>query len=198
MSQFIESIAIKDGVAKNLSGHQLRVDRTLMAFAVPENRLDLSFIIANLNIPLNGLFKLRIVYDLNGAYHAEWANYQYKAITSFALVDIKGQSYHYKFANRDWITDSLKQSGRDEIVMHDGGLIKDCSYTNIVFNDGVNWYTPESPLLEGTQRASLIKEGVIKPVSIRIETISLFQSFKLINAMMDWENAIEYSVSLIV
>jgi 4-amino-4-deoxychorismate lyase len=112
-------------------------------------------------------------------------------------VDIKGCRYDYKYENRDWINEFLIQSGTDEIIMHDDGWIKDCSYTNIVFFDGSHWYTPESPLLEGTQRAKLIQEGVIIPKVLHVNDIPSFVQFKCINAMIHWDAAVEYSVALI-
>jgi 4-amino-4-deoxychorismate lyase len=76
-------------------------------------------------------------------------------------------------------------------------LIKDCSYTNIVFFDGANWYTPESPLLEGTQREKLIQEGIITPKALYVSEVPNFQKFKCINAMIHWDIAVEYKIDLI-
>ena len=197
MSQFFESIRIKDGIAENLGFHQLRVDRTLKAFDASHYSIELMTIVQELVLPTLGLFKLRISYDLNGNYEAKCNPYQYKQINHFALVDIKGHRYDYKNANRDWINEALAESGKDEIMMHDGGLIKDCSYTNIAFYDGANWYTPESPLLEGTQRAKLIQEGIIISKALRVDDIPNFIKFKCINAMIHWEDAINYPTHLI-
>ncbi len=197
MSQFFESIRVKDGIAENLGFHQLRVNKTLKAFDVSKHSIDLASIVQELVLPAAGLFKLKISYDLNGNYQSVFTPYQYKQIQNFALVDIKGQSYDYKFSNRDWINEALTLSGKDEIVMHDGGLIKDCSYTNIVFFDGVDWVTPTAPLLEGTQRAKLIKEGIIQPKALYVQDMPGFKKFKCINAMMDWDTALEYEIDLI-
>ena len=197
MSQFFESIRIKDGIAENLGFHQLRVDRTLKAFDASHNSIELTTIIQELVLPTLGLFKLRISYDLNGNYEAKCNPYQYKQINHFALVDIKGHRYDYKNANRDWINEALAESGKDEIMMHDGGLIKDCSYTNIAFYDGANWFTPATPLLEGTQRARLIEAGVIQPKALHVNDIHSFKKFKCINAMIGWEDAINYPTHLI-
>ena len=197
MSQFFESIRVKDGIAENLGFHQLRVNRTLKAFDASILSIDLASIVQELVLPAAGLFKLKISYDLNGNYQSVFTPYQYKQIQNFALVDIKGQGYDYKYSNRDWINEALAQSGKDEIVMHDGGLIKDCSYTNITFYDGANWYTPASPLLEGTQRARLINEGVIQPKALYVHDIPDFKKFKCINAMIGWEDAVEYEIELI-
>lgn len=197
MSQFFESIRVKDGIAENLGFHQLRVNKTLKAFDASIISIDLASIVQQLVLPAEGLFKLKISYDLNGNHQSAFTPYQYKQIQNFALVDIKGQSYDYKFSNRDWINEALIQSGKDEIVMHDGGLLKDCSYTNIVFYDGVNWFTPAAPLLEGTQRSKLINEGIIQPKALYVQDMPGFKKFKCINAMMYWDTAVEYEIDLI-
>jgi 4-amino-4-deoxychorismate lyase len=197
MSQFFESIRVKDGIAEQLGFHQLRVNKTLKAFDASNHSIELASIVQQLVLPADGLFKLKISYDLNGNYQSAFTPYQYKQIQNFALVDIKEQSYDYKFSNRDWINEALIQSGKDEIMMHDGGLIKDCSYTNIVFYDGVNWYTPAVPLLEGTQRAKLIEEGIIQPKALYVQDIPNFKKFKCINAMLNWNTALEYEIELI-
>ena len=197
MSQFFESIRVNDGIAENLGFHQLRVNRTLKAFDAFNHSIVLASIVQQLGLPAEGLFKLKISYDLNGNHQSIFTAYQFKQIQNFALVDINGQSYNYKFSNRDWINQALTQSGQDEILMHDGGLIKDCSYTNIVFYDGVNWYTPSAPLLEGTQRAKLIIEGVIQPKALYVQDIPCFKKFKCINAMIGWEDAVEYKIESI-
>ena len=197
MSQFFESICINDRVAENLYFHQARVNKTLNTFDASHNSIELTTIVQELALPTLGLFKLRISYDLNGNYEAKCNPYQYKQINDFALVDIKGHRYDYKYANRDWINEALAQYGKDEIIMHDDGLIKDCSYTNIVFFDGANWYTPESPLLEGTQRAKLIQEGIIITKALHVDELPNFQKFKCINAMIHWDIAVEYKIDLI-
>jgi 4-amino-4-deoxychorismate lyase len=197
MSQFFESIRVKDGIAENLGFHQLRVDRTLKAFDASNHSVELAKIVQELILPVEGLFKLRVSFDLNGNHQSAFTPYHYKQIQNFALVDIKGYRYDYKFSNRDWINEALTQSGKDEIMMHEDGLIKDCSYTNITFYDGANWYTPASPLLEGTQRARLINEGVIQPKALYVHDIPDFKKFKCINAMIGWEDAINYPIHLI-
>jgi 4-amino-4-deoxychorismate lyase len=197
MSQFFESIRVKEGIAENLDFHQARVHKTLNAFDASHNSIELMTIVQELILPAEGLFKLRVSYDLNGNHQSSFTAYQYKQIQNFALVDMKGQSYDYKFSNRNWINEALAQSGKDEIMMHEDGFIKDCSYTNIAFYDGANWYTPESPLLEGTQRAKLIQESVISPKALHINDLPNFIEFKCINAMIGWEDAINYPTHLI-
>ena len=107
MSQFFESIRVKEGIAENLDFHQLRVDRTLKAFDASQYSIELMTIVQELILPAEGLFKLRVSYDLNGNHQSSFTAYQYKQIQNFALVDMKGQSYDYKFSNRNWINEAL-------------------------------------------------------------------------------------------
>jgi 4-amino-4-deoxychorismate lyase len=197
MSQFFESIRVNEGIVENVHFHQLRVNKTFKAFDASQNSLELDAIVQRLTIPAEGLFKLRIAYGLNGDYQAECLPYQYKLISTFALVNINGHRYDYKFSNRGWITEALMQSGKDEIIMHENGMIKDGSYTNMVFSDGTNWYTPQLPLLEGTQRAKLIEQGIIQPRPIQVKELEDFIQFRCINALIDWENAVDYDIACI-
>lgn len=197
MSQFFESICVKEGLILNLAAHQLRVDKTHKTFGVLGQSLQLNSIVYALDIPKTGLYKLRISYDLKGNYHTVWTPYQVKQIGNFALVDIQGCRYELKYENRVWINELLAAAGKDEIIMHDAGYIKDTSYANLVFFDGHHWYTPELPLLEGTQRASLIKEEKMLVKPIHLTDLAGFKKFKCINAMLDWETAVEYPMALI-
>ena len=197
MYQFFESICVKNGLVYNLNHHQNRVDKTLKAFDHSNLMLPIFDIVKTITIPTDGLYKLRISYDLTGNYQFKILPYQYKIISSFALIDTKGNNYQFKFENRDWIDAALKSSGSAEIIMHHDGLIKDSSYANIVFYDGIDWFTPASPLLEGTQRAKLIQEGLIHPKPLFIKDLKKYKKFKCINAMVNWEDSIEYDVSQI-
>jgi len=88
MSQFFESIRVKDGIAENIGFHQLRVNKTLQAFGASSHSIELTSIVHQLVLPVDGLFKLRISYDLHGNFQSVFTPYQYKQIQNFALVDI--------------------------------------------------------------------------------------------------------------
>ena len=53
--------------------------------------------------------------------------------------------------------------------------------------DGEQWYTPQHPLLEGTQRAKLLALGKIKLRNIHILDLSGFKKLVLINAMLEFD-----------
>jgi len=90
----------------------------------------------------------------------------------------------------------LRQAS-DDILIVKRGLVTDSSYANIVFRRGKHWYTPWSALLKGTQRTKLLERDVIHEEEIRVEDIETFETFKLINAMLEFESP-EIDVSNIV
>lgn len=113
------------------------------------------------------------------------------------MAELGGRKYDYKFADRGWIADMLLESGTDEIIMTDHDIFKDASYANLAFYDGEHWYTPESPLLEGTQRAFLLATKKIYPKEISVHDLNKYQQIKLINAMMSWDESPILSTALL-
>ncbi|MEA3462083.1 MAG: hypothetical protein U9R49_09400, partial [Bacteroidota bacterium] len=59
------------------------------------------------------------------------------------------------------------------------------------------WVTPDTPLLPGTMRASLLKKGKISGHRIAPEDLNGYQKLKLINAMNDLEHAPELPIASI-
>ena len=86
----------------------------------------------------------------------------------------------------------------DEIIIVQNGQITDTSYSNLVFFDGEKWITPTTYLLNGTMRQSLLQTKQIIEKPIQVEDLNRFESFKLINAMMDLEESPELPISIIV
>jgi 4-amino-4-deoxychorismate lyase len=110
---------------------------------------------------------------------------------------LEGRKYDFKYADRDWITNLLLNAGTDEIIMTDQGIVKDASYANLAFYDGECWYTPQIPLLEGTQRAFLLEANKIQVSEIRTSNLHQYQMVKFINAMMTWEESPTIAMSLL-
>ncbi|MEZ2413326.1 aminotransferase class IV [Muriicola sp. E247] len=196
MYRFIESIRLENGKFPLLEEHQLRLNKTFNHFG-HFNPFLLDEIISVPEEYLNDLFKCRVVYDLQGKVSVEFVPYHIKKLSTFSLVDIGSADYPYKFEDRQWIMDLLHNSEGDEIIMCRNGEITDSSYANLVFFDGNQWVTPKHPLLQGTQRARLLKANLIKERIIRERDIFKFQKFKCINAMISWEEAPEYQIEQI-
>jgi len=77
------------------------------------------------------------------------------------------------------------------------GYVSDSFFANVVFWDGAFWVTPDTPLLAGTMRASLLARGLIRESKITPEDIDKFRKLKLINAMNDLHIAPEISIDSI-
>ena len=196
MFQFIESIRIKEGCAEQLGFHQSRVNRTFLNFG-KKPFFQLQEIINEDSLFTNGVVKCRIKYDLDQIIEITYAEYAIKKIESVSLVELDGRKYDFKYADRGWITDMILKSGTDEIIMTDQGIIKDASYANLAFYDGEVWYTPQRPLLEGTQRAFLLETKKIHSREIRTIDFHKYQQVKFINAMMAWDESPILSMALL-
>ncbi len=187
MFPLVETIKILDGTAHNLDLHQSRMDRSYKKLFGSKNIFVLNEII---DIPIGykkDKVKLRFLYNQN-SFKTEYSYYSPKSLTTLQCVYDNEISYSLKYTDRSKINNLLLQKADcDDILIVKNGFITDSSYTNIVFFDGKYWLTPATPLLYGTAREKLIRMGIIKPEFIKIEDLNRFSHFKLINAMLDFE-----------
>ena len=194
MFQFIESICCVNKELRNLDYHQARFDRTRS-----DNFNDIKPILLKeiIQFPTDlsdEKYKVRIVYDRE-IQRIEFQPYQIKPINSIQLFEIDPKiNYTYKYADRWFFDEYIKETQTDDLVLVKSNYITDCTYSNIVFFDGENWFTPRSVLLKGTMRESLLNEGKIKEKNIKVSDLANFQSFKRINAMMNLEESQEVSI----
>ncbi|HEY3404272.1 MAG TPA: aminotransferase class IV [Ohtaekwangia sp.] len=199
MSLLLESIKLKDGEFYNLSYHEHRMNRSLKMLCGNGNEdyLDLEALLSHVDKPVNGFFKCRIVYD-ESSRDVEFHAYQPKAIQRLRIVEHDRVNYEFKYTDRKQI-DRLFELRKDcdDVLIVKRGFITDSSFANIVFKRGKRWYTPWSALLKGTQRQKLLEENQIEEEDIRVEDISSFSSFKLINAMIEFDGP-EIDISNIV
>lgn len=197
MSRFIESIRLLDGTFYNLSYHEERMSRTLRAHHGSQPPTGLEEFLNEGQFPGNGLYKCRILYD-GDVREVSYSPYVAKNIKTIKVVEDREISYAYKYENRQAIDRLFEQRGDcDDVLIVRDGKITDCSFSNIVFRKGHQWYTPSSPLLEGTMRQYLIDENKIEVREIRLRDLRSFETFKLINAMLQF-NSPEIEVSAIV
>ncbi len=197
MSLLLETIKLQDGEYQNLFYHEQRMNRSLKTLCGEFDHFDLEEFLKHLERPAQGLFKCRIVYDEQSK-EVEFMPYTPKPINSLRVIEHDRISYEFKYADRKTLNKlyELRQAS-DDILIVKRGLVTDSSYANIVFRRGKHWYTPWSALLKGTQRAKLLERDVIHEEEIRVEDIETFETFKLINAMLEFESP-EIDVSNIV
>jgi 4-amino-4-deoxychorismate lyase len=150
-----------------------------------------------LDLPRQGLFKCRMVYD-DFSRDVEFIPYQYRSINSLRVVEHDRISYEFKYCERKVLNRLFElRKTCDDILIVKRGLVTDSSISNIAFKKGKYWYTPWSPLLKGTTRAYLLERDVIKEEEIRVDDLKSFESFKLINAMLEFDSP-EIDISNIV
>lgn len=197
MSLLIESIKLLDGTFYNLSHHEQRMNRSLKSLCGVHDHVDLEILLSKVDVPTQGLFKCRIVYD-DTSREIEFQPYQYKKIKSLRVVEHDRIHYEFKYTDRKLINRLYElRKDCDDILIVRRGFVTDSSYSNIVFRKNNHWVTPWSALLKGTQRQKLLDQNIIQEDDIRLEDISTFQSFKLINAMFEFDGD-EIDVSNIV
>ena len=186
MSRLIESIKLLDGKFHNLIYHQGRMNRSLNILCGMTNTFVLEEYLGSLPYPRQGCYKCRIVYD-DASIEAGFEVYEPRTIKRIRMVEDDTISYAHKFVDRGNINRLFDRRGDcDDVLIVKKGRITDCSFSNIVFLKGGQWFTPSTPLLAGTMRQKLIDENKIVAREIRPEDIRSFEMFKIINAMLEF------------
>jgi 4-amino-4-deoxychorismate lyase len=197
MSQFIESIKVEDQEIFLLDLHQKRVNQTFAHFG-KEGSIDLAKIYKNLQHDEDGLFKLRISYDLDKKVRTQMIPYAIPEIHSFQLVENNSFDYSFKFEDRKELEKMKMKSKAEEIIIVKNNHITDTSFSNLLFLKGKDWFTPTSYLLNGVQRQNLLKHKKIKETEITLQNIKQFTHFQLINALNDFDDMFIYPIDRIV
>lgn len=196
MSQFIESIKIEDKKIFLLDLHQKRVDDTFAHFG-KESSINLAEIFKNLEHDEDGLYKLRISYDLDKNFRTQLIPYAISEISNFQLVVNNIYDYSFKFEDRKELEKMLRQAKSSEIIIVKNNHITDTSFSNLLFKKGKEWFTPSTYLLNGVQRQYLLKNKKIKEAEITLQNIAEYSHFQIINAMNDFDDMFIYPIARI-
>lgn len=193
MCRFIESIRWENADMPLIALHQLRFEKTQReAFGsiVHPSLKDTIYLQAALHQDINtGKYKCRVVYD-DQHISVEFIPYHQAKIDRLKIVTGDEIDYHLKYEDRTCFK-KLKSGSGDgtEILIVKNNLITDTSFSNVALWDGIKWFTPAAPLLEGIQRAFLISRKEIFPGEISLNELHHFKKIKLFNAMIHWEEA---------
>jgi 4-amino-4-deoxychorismate lyase len=187
MSLLFESIKLVDGKFCNLFYHEQRIIRSLEMVCGIHEDLNLEKLLKEMDAPAIGLYKCRLTYD-EMTKDVEYIPYQPKVINTLRVVEHDRISYEFKYRDRKAI-DRLFELRKDcdDILIVKRGHVTDASFSNIAFRKGKHWYTPWAALLKGTQRQQLIENDRIIQEEIGLEDIHEFETFKLINAMLEFD-----------
>lgn len=185
-----ETIAIEHGEARNLALHQQRYQQSLARF-YPNQPVQIADLSALIKIPAElahlPLLRCRIDYNQSQQQLAFFP-YQRKPYRHFQSVQVEDLDYSLKYSDRTKLNALLEQAKAqnpetEEIIIIQQGKVTDCSIGNLIFRQGDQWFTPDSPLLQGTQRAHLIAQNRIKVRPIFVQDLEGFEEVRLINAL---------------
>lgn len=198
MYQLVETIKCKNGEFFNLRYHQARFNLTRRALFGLKQEISLE---KSIQIPekyQTGLFRCRVVYS-EEIEKIEFHPHQYRTVKSLKLIEANDLDYQFKFTSREKLNALFDQrESCDDILIVKNGFVTDSFIANVVFFDGRKWWTPDTPLLPGTQRARLIHEKKISVCPVTPDDLSKYEKAGLINAMQNLDNMPEISISKIV
>jgi 4-amino-4-deoxychorismate lyase len=197
MSRLIESVKLLDGRFQNLLYHEERMQRSLRGLYAITRPVRLEQYLLALQFPKEGLYKCRIVYD-HISRETSFDAYQPKTIRRIKIIHDDDIEYEFKYRDRRAIDRLFRMKGDcDDVLIVKKGKVTDCSFSNIAFRKGAEWFTPVSALLAGTTRQKLIEKNIIHCREIAQDDIRSFDTFKIINAMLEFDSP-EIEVSDIV
>lgn len=183
MKQFVETIRIENGVPNLFEEHLARLQRTARHYFGAS--LDIS---AHELLPppemKENVLKCRVLYS-DKIESIEFEPYQKRNIRSLRVVHDNDIDYAYKSTDRERLNRLFAQRGdADEIIIVKNGLVTDTSFSNLLFENKDGLFTPDSFLLNGVQRQSLLQSGLAHELTISAEDIPRFTKIHLINAML--------------
>ena len=202
MCRLLETIRLENGRFDLLAYHQQRLNRSRKILFGITQEIDLAFVLqkAKEQYPRNlseGLFKCRVVYDRQ-IREVRFLPYVLPRINSLQPVACDEADYTFKYEDRSRLQQlfSLRGTASDVLIVKNG-LLTDTSFCNVLFYNGKQWLTPERPLLQGVRRAALLDKEQILTAVIRPEDIHHFTKVRLVNAMIRFEDRLEFSVKKI-
>ena len=185
MSPLIETIKLSDGRFCNLEYHNSRFNHARWNYFGKKETVNLEDYLVIPHDKIRGKFKCRITYSPD-IENIEFLHHIIRPVHTLKLIQDDEVNYRFKFKDRKRLADLFEKRGTcDDILIVSKGCITDSYTANAIFFDGKNWWTPDTPLLEGTQRARLLAENKILERRILISNLSEFKKVGLINAMQD-------------
>lgn len=180
---FLETICINNSVINNIQPHLERMETTAHNFGFTAPNLP------NLIEVLPNELRTKKV-RCSITYHKQildikFIEYTPRVIKSLKLIE-SDIIYSHKFSNREQLNNLLLQKGDcDEVLIIKNNYITDTTFSNVVFKNKYGLFTPNTYLLNGTKRQTLIKQGIIIETEIAPSDIKNYEGLYLINAMLD-------------
>lgn len=191
---FTEAIKLENRILQNLEYHHDRANRTASKFYGTE--IDLFAIQDSLPTGVGlGLYKCRVVYGTK-IEKIEYIPYVLTEKKRVGFVVDNGVDYSYKYEDRSRLTNLIRSSGCDDVIIIKNGMVTDASASNLVFESasGEELVTPADCLLGGTKRQYLIDKGIVKEKPISIDEVRSYQKVYFISSMIDLKDNVQIDV----
>lgn len=184
MPRFIETIRIEHGVPCNPELHEARMNKTRREFYPGCAPIVLQRLLTS---PGDGeRTRCRIEYG-SDIQSIEYFPYTIRPVRSLKCIIDDELNYAYKAADRTALNALYDQRGEaDDVLIIRRGMLTDTSICNVALWDGIRWITPASPLLKGTMREKLLREGAVSEGDIPVSALERYKSIRLFNAMIDF------------
>ena len=183
-SIFLETIKIFNGKIFHIEYHQNRYEKVLKSFGIKRFKNLKEYITP----PKNGLYRCRVVYDLENNLSITYHLYKKREINSLKLVYDDKVEYSVKSTDREKLNQLYEQRENcDDVLIVKNSLITDTTIANIALLKNSIWYTPKSSLLQGTTKIRLLEEGKIVEKDILVKDIYNYERVALLNAMIDFD-----------
>ena len=185
MFQLIETIKCVNGRLFNLKWHNQRLNWGRKECFGLSRKIQIEDFIKIPDNAKKGIFRCRVLYS-KSIDKIEFIPHKYRVINSLKLVEDNSIDYEHKYSNRKHLDMLFEKRGNcDDILIIKNGFVTDSYIANVVFFDGEKWWTSDTPLLTGTQRARLIENKGISVCKITTQQIYNYTKAGLINAMWD-------------
>ena len=185
--ELLETIYLKDGQLQNIEYHNARMMTSRFFLSGKIDPIDVSKMFFIPTEYRTGEYRCRVIYDID-VEEVSFIPYTEKPIKKLKLIDIGKWDYHYKYADRSFMSNLLINNPEvDEVIMTKNGFITDCTIANLTFYDGKDWFTPSTPLLKGTKRHQLLDKGLITEREISVKDIYQYEGVCLINCFRNLE-----------
>lgn len=175
----LETIRCENGIPAHLEYHQQRLERSLKQLEG-----NTAYPLKSLIVPPDrSLYRCRFLYD-NEGYRIEYHPYIHRKIRSLTLIHDDTLDYSLKSEDRSALDRLyLRRGNADDVLIVKNNLLSDTTIANVALEIGGRWFTPKTPLLEGTTRARLIEEKKLLCEDLDVSALRIASKIALMNAM---------------
>lgn len=192
MYRLVESIRIENGRLQLLELHSRRISAAMRQLFGTRLEDSLESIIEIPPFIGETRYKCRLTWSPAEGFQYQIEPYLQRKISSLKLIKLDEIDYKYKTDQRQQLDAAfLMREQCDDVMIVKNNCITDTWASNLLFYNGNDWVTPDTPLLRGVQRTYLLESNRIIETRITVEDLHQYQKIKLINALIDFERAPE-------